>query len=150
MRALVQRVAHAAVEVEGRIVGRIGEGLLILVGVSPQDDVSSAEWLARKLTDLRIFADERGLMNRSLRETGGDALAVSQFTLYASTRKGSRPSYTAAALPEIAAPLFERFVAALAGELGKPVATGIFGAHMKIELCNDGPVTLWLDSDRRE
>jgi D-tyrosyl-tRNA(Tyr) deacylase len=150
MRALVQRVSEARVEVDGAQVGRIGPGLLVLAGVAAQDHPEDLVWLARKILALRIFADAHGLMNRSVAETGGEVLAVSQFTLYASTRKGNRPSYTDAAPPEVAAPLFRQFVANLESGLGRAVPTGVFGAHMQVALCNDGPVTIWLDTARRD
>ncbi|MBS0312810.1 MAG: D-tyrosyl-tRNA(Tyr) deacylase [Proteobacteria bacterium] len=146
MRVLVQRVATAEVTVAGRASGAIGPGLLLLVGITHSDDEATLKRMADKVVKLRIFADEAGLMNRSVLDVGGDVLAVSQFTLYADARKGNRPSYTEAARPEVASPLFDRFVAALAQRLGKPVATGVFGADMKVELLNDGPVTIWLDS----
>lgn len=150
MRALVQRVSSASVRVEGRVVGEIGAGLLVLAGISHQDGEEAVTWLAKKLATLRIFSDAAGLMNLSLKDIGGEALAVSQFTLYASTRKGNRPSYTDAAPAEVARPLFDRFANALGQEIGKPVPTGVFGAHMQVALVNDGPVTLWLDSERRD
>jgi D-aminoacyl-tRNA deacylase len=150
MRALVQRVREASVSVEGRVTGTIGEGLLVLVGVTDGDSADDRDWLAHKLVHLRVFDDGEGAMNRSVRDTGGGILAVSQFTLYASTKKGHRPSWSAAARPEIAQPVFDAFVAALAAELGKPVPTGVFGSHMSIALVNDGPVTIWLDSRTRE
>jgi D-tyrosyl-tRNA(Tyr) deacylase len=150
VRALVQRAARASVKVDGRITGEIGRGLLVLCGVTADDGEEDRDWLARKVVQLRIFDDEAGVMNRSVLEARGDILAVSQFTLYASTRKGNRPSYSAAAPPAVAQPAFEAFVAALARELGKPVPTGVFGAHMLVELVNDGPVTLLLDSRARE
>ncbi len=150
MRALVQRVTEATVTVEGRGTGAIGPGLLVLIGVTDDDTAEDRAWLARKILQLRIFDDESGVMNRPVTDTGGGILAVSQFTLYASTRKGNRPSYTAAARPEVAQPQFEAFVASLAAALGKPVPTGIFGAHMSVQLVNDGPVTIWLDSRARE
>jgi D-tyrosyl-tRNA(Tyr) deacylase len=150
MRALVQRVREASVSVEGRVTGTIGEGLLVLVGITDGDSADDRDWLAHKLVHLRVFDDGEGAMNRSVRDTGGGILAVSQFTLYASTKKGHRPSWSAAARPEIAQPVFDAFVAALAAELGKPVPTGVFGAHMRIALVNDGPVTIWLDSRTRE
>lgn len=150
MRTVVQRVARASVTVDGQVVGRIGPGLLCLVGVAPTDGDDDIEWIARKLVNLRIFEDDLGLMNRSVREVAGDVLAVSQFTLYASTRKGNRPSFSGAAAPEIASALFRRFVDTTASLLGKPVATGTFGAHMLVDLVNDGPVTVWLDSRARE
>lgn len=150
MRTVVQRVARASVSVDGQVVGRIGPGLLCLVGVAPTDGDDDIEWIARKLVNLRIFEDDLGLMNRSVREVAGDVLAVSQFTLYASTRKGNRPSFSGAAAPEIASALFRRFVDTTASLLGKAVATGTFGAHMLVDLVNDGPVTVWLDSRARE
>ena len=146
----MQRVREADVTVEGRIVGAIGQGLLVLAGVTEGDDAADREWLARKIVALRIFGDDDGVMNRSVVEAGGGILAVSQFTLYASTRKGNRPSYVAAARPEIARPAFDGLVALLAELLGKPVATGVFGADMQVRLVNDGPVTIWLDSRARE
>jgi D-aminoacyl-tRNA deacylase len=150
MRAVVQRVARASVTIDGKVIATIGPGLLILCGVSPSDTDADRTWLARKIVSLRVFDDEAGVMNRSVRDIGGELLAVSQFTLYASTRKGARPSYSAAAPPEIAAPRFGAFVQALEREHGKRVQTGVFGAHMHIELINDGPVTIWLDSAARD
>ena len=150
MRALVQRVREASVTVDGHVTGAIGAGLLVLVGITGDDGAEDRDWLVRKLVQLRIFADDDGVMNRAIVDTGGDILAVSQFTLYASTRKGNRPSYTAAARPEVAEPAFAAFVASLSVALGKPVATGIFGAHMEVHLVNDGPVTIWLDSKIRD
>ena len=150
MRALVQRVREADVTVDGAIVGAIGRGVLVLAGVTESDDATDREWLARKIVQLRIFDDEAGVMNRSVVESGGEILAVSQFTLYASTRKGNRPSYIAAARPEVAQPAFDAFVALLSELLGKPVPTGVFGADMQVRLVNDGPVTIWLDSKARE
>jgi len=150
MRALIQRVREASVAVDGRTVATIGPGLLVLAGMTADDCDDDHDWLARKIVALRIVGDDAGVMNRSVAEAGGEILAVSQFTLYASTRKGNRPSWSAAAPPEIAQPKFEALVAALARELGKPVGTGIFGATMQVALVNDGPVTIWLDSRRRE
>ncbi len=150
MRALVQRVRHASVTVDSRMAGAIGPGLLVLAGITTGDTAEDRDWLARKIAALRIFADDAGVMNRSVRQVAGEVLAVSQFTLYASMRKGNRPSYTAAARPEIAEPAFSAFVAALAQALGRPVPTGVFGAHMAVRLINDGPVTIWLDSRARE
>jgi D-tyrosyl-tRNA(Tyr) deacylase len=147
---LVQRVTEASVSVDTGEVARIGPGLLCLVGIQAADGADDLGWLARKLVNLRIFGDDAGLMNRCVVEIGGDVLAVSQFTLYASTRKGNRPSFTPAAAPEIARPLFERFVGEVSGLLGRPVAVGRFGAHMRVALVNDGPVTIWLDSQSRE
>jgi D-aminoacyl-tRNA deacylase len=150
MRALVQRVRHAEVQVEGRITGAIGIGLLVLAGMRADDSPEDRDWLARKIVQMRVFSDAAGVMNLALHEVGGEILAVSQFTLFASTRKGNRPSWSGAAPPTIAQPLFEDFVAALARELGKPVPTGVFGADMQVALVNDGPVTVWLDSRNRE
>ena len=150
MRAIVQRVREAAVTVGTGTVGAIGPGLLVLCGVTAADGDADRDWLARKIVGLRIFNDDAGVMNRSLADVGGELLAVSQFTLYASTRKGARPSYSAAAPPEVAAPKFAAFVLALERELGRPVATGVFGADMEVSLVNDGPVTIWLDSAARE
>lgn len=150
MRALVQRVSDASVTVDGRTTGAIGAGLLVLVGITDGDSAEDRDWLVRKIVQLRVFDDDAGVMNRSVVETRGEVLAVSQFTLYASTRKGNRPSYTAAARPEVAEPAFAEVVAALATALGRPVPTGVFGAHMTVRLTNDGPVTLWLDSRARE
>jgi len=138
------------VTVEGRVTGEIGAGLMILLGVGREDSAAVAASLAEKAANLRIFEDDQGKMNRSLLEVKGAALVVSQFTLYASTKKGHRPSWSAAARPEIAQPVFDALVAALTAELGKPVPTGEFGAHMRIALVNDGPVTIWLDSRTRE
>jgi D-tyrosyl-tRNA(Tyr) deacylase len=150
VRALVQRVRDASVTVDGRTTGAIGTGLLVLVGITNDDGAEDRDWLVRKLVQLRIFDDDDGVMNRSIVDAGGDILAVSQFTLYASTRKGNRPSYIAAARPEIAEPAFAAFVALLAATLAKPVPTGVFGAHMEVQLTNDGPVTIWLDSKVRD
>ena len=141
---------QARVDVDASTVAAIGPGLLVLCGISPADSDADGDWLARKIVRLRIFDDDAGVMNRSLIDVGGEMLAVSQFTLYASTRKGARPSYSSAATPEAAAPRFAAFVQALQRELGRPVPTGIFGASMQLTLVNDGPVTLWLDTLARE
>ena len=146
MRLVIQRVREASVTVDGNITGQIGPGLLVLVGCAPTDDESALNWMVRKLTNLRIFSDENDQMNRSVRDTGGQVLVVSQFTLLADTRKGNRPSYIGAAPPGVAEPLYERFVALVAQELGQSVPTGIFGADMQVRLLNDGPVTIVLDS----
>src|SRR5688572_10346956 len=138
MRALVQRVREASVAVDGSVCARIGPGLLVLAGITASDGPDDREWLARKIVQLRVFDD--GVMNRSVLDAGGDVLAVSQFTLYASTRKGNRPSYAAAAPPDIARPAFDTFVTALGDLLGKPIPTGVFGAVMQVALVNDGPV----------
>jgi D-aminoacyl-tRNA deacylase len=148
VRAVVSRVAWARVVADGELTGEIGPGLLVLVGVTHGDTEADAAWLAAKLAALRIFDDGQGRMNRSLAEVGGGALVVSQFTLYGDARKGRRPSYVAAAPPEVAAPLVETVAKALAGA-GVPVATGRFGAHMLVESAGDGPVTILLDSARR-
>ena len=146
MRVVVQRVSQASVAVAGTVVGAIGPGLLVLAGFEAEDGAADIEWMVGKLVRMRIFADEAGVMNRSVVESAGDILAVSQFTLYASTRKGNRPSWSRAARGEVSQPLFEQFVAALSLALGKPVPTGVFGADMAVSLVNDGPVTLTLDS----
>lgn len=150
MRVLVQRARQASVTVEGRVTGEIGPGLLLLVGIEEEDGAEDIAWLTRKLSQLRIFNDEAGVMNRSLLDCGGEVLAVSQFTLFASTKKGNRPSYSRAARPERSSPLFDQFVASMAQTLGKPVPTGVFGADMQVALVNDGPVTIWLDSKTME
>ena len=150
MRVVVQRVREASDTVDGQVASRIGAGLAILVGIAVDDTADDGEWLARKITDLRIFDDESGVMNRSVRDTGGELLAVSQFTLYASTRSGNRPSWSRAARSDVAKPRFDAFVDALAVRIGRPVATGTFGANMAVALINDGPVTLWLDSRSKE
>ena len=144
MRVVLQRVARASVDVEGERIAEIGRGLLLLVGVGQLDEGVDLERLARKIVSLRVFPDEAGLMNRSLLDVGGDVLAVSQFTLYGDTRKGRRPSYVAAARPEVAEPLFDRLVDALQAE-GVSTQTGRFGAKMAVDLTNDGPVTLVLE-----
>lgn len=150
MRVVVQRVAAARVEVAGEVVGVIGPGLLILAGFAESDADADLTWMAGKLTRLRVFADPAGVMNCSVIDVKGELLAVSQFTLFASTRKGNRPSWSRAARPEIAQPLFERFVAQLERILGRRVPTGVFGADMQLHLINDGPVTLCIDSQQPE
>ena len=150
MRALIQRVRHASVTVDGEVTGSCGKGLLVLLGVGHEDDEALAEKLWNKISGLRIFEDEAGKTNLSLADVGGEALVVSQFTLHASTRKGNRPSYFRAAGEAFARPMYERFVAALAAASGRPVRTGEFGADMAVELVNDGPVTIWIDSKNKE
>jgi D-tyrosyl-tRNA(Tyr) deacylase len=150
MRVILQRVRDARVRVEGQIVGEIGIGLLILVGIEDADTVEDVSWLAGQIVRQRIFADSEGLMNRSVIDIGGELLVVSQFTLYASTRKGNRPSFTRSARPEHAVPLYEEFVNVLQRETGKRPETGRFGAMMEVELLNDGPVTIVMDSRARE
>ena len=149
MRALIQRVREASVNVGGHVVGAIGPGILVLAAMAADDGEADRDWLARKIVALRIFDDDGGVMNRSITDVAGAILAVSQFTLFASTRKGNRPSWSGAAPPEIAKPKFDDFVAALARERGQAVATGEFGAMMQVALVNDGPVTIWLDSRDR-
>ena len=146
MRVVVQRVTGASVSVGSRVTGRIGIGLLIFAGFEDADGDADLQWMAGKIVRLRLFADEAGVMNRSLQETGGEILAVSQFTLFSSVKKGNRPSWSRAARAEISQPLFARFVTMLSAALGKPVPTGEFGADMQVTLVNDGPVTLALDS----
>ena len=150
MRVLIQRVARASVTIAGERVSAIGPGLLVLVGITHDDADEDIAWLTRKIVQLRIFNDEAGVMNRDVREAGGEVLVVSQFTLMASTRKGNRPSYIHAAGEAIAVPLYERLTAALSQALGRPVPTGRFGADMQVELINDGPVTIWIDSHNKE
>ena len=150
MRVVVQRVAQASVTVDGQICGKIGAGLLVLAGFEAEDSAADLDWMVGKLLRLRLFADEAGVMNRSVQEVGGEILAVSQFTLYASVKKGNRPSWSRSARGEISQPLFADFVARLEAALGKPVATGIFGADMQVALVNDGPVTLSIDSRQPE
>ena len=150
MRAVVQRVSEASVAIEGQTRAAIKTGLLVLLGVEEADTAEDIEWLSGKLVRLRVFADDQGVMNRSVQETGGDIIVVSQFTLHASTKKGNRPSYSRAARPEVAVPLYEAFVKRVAADLGKPVQTGEFGADMKVSLINDGPVTIVIDTKARE
>lgn len=150
MRAVIQRVAEARVTVAGRVTGSIQKGLLVLLAVEEADTNEDVEWLSGKIARLRIFNDDVGVMNRSVQELGGEVLLVSQFTLFASTKKGNRPSYTRSARPEIAVPLYEKFIARLTQDLGQPIATGEFGAHMAVSLVNDGPVTIIIDSKQRE
>lgn len=145
MICLIQRVARASVDVDGRRTGEIGRGLLILLGVHTSDSRAEAEWLARKCAKLRIFPDDEGRMNRSVRDVGGEALVVSQFTLYGDASKGNRPSFIESARPEQAEPLYEAFCKLLETEIGTPVATGVFGAMMDVSLVNDGPVTLHVE-----
>jgi D-tyrosyl-tRNA(Tyr) deacylase len=146
MRALLQRVSHASVSVEGKVISSIGKGLLILLGIGHHDGEDQARFLAEKIANLRIFQDEQGKTNLSVLDIKGEAIVVSQFTLYADTRKGRRPSFTDAAGPEIAAPLVEHFVELLRGQ-GVPTQTGRFGEHMAVEIQNDGPITIWLENE---
>ena len=150
MRVLLQRVLNASVEVDGRSVGHIGYGLLLFVGFETSDNTEDLDWLTGKVLRLRIFADENGAMNRSVQDTRGALLVVSQFTLYASTKKGNRPSFSKAAPPDAAERMFNEFCAQLSMHMDRPVECGVFGAHMTINLVNDGPVTIWIDSKQRE
>ena len=150
MRAVLQRVKRASVTVEGNITGAIEEGLLVLLGIEEADTLEDMNWLSGKLINLRIFNDEQGVMNRSLLEVGGGLLLVSQFTLFAATKKGNRPSYSRAAPPAIAVPIYEKMIELLSAELGKPIQMGVFGADMKVELLNDGPVTIVIDTKNKE
>ena len=150
MRAVIQRVNKASVTIDGRINGRIGLGLLVLIGVQDADNLDDIIWLSNKMVNLRIFNDDTGVMNRSVLEVGGDILLISQFTLHANTKKGNRPSYIKASKPDIAIPLYETMIKQLTNDLGKNIATGIFGADMKVALLNDGPVTIIIDSKNKE
>ncbi|NBO48304.1 MAG: D-tyrosyl-tRNA(Tyr) deacylase [Chitinophagia bacterium] len=150
MRVVIQRVVHAKVTVEHKVVGSIGNGLLVLVGIEDADQSDDVEWLVGKITQIRIFNDENGVMNLSVKDIGGEILAVSQFTLHASTKKGNRPSYIRASKADHAIPIYELFKQQLSDEMGKPVAAGIFGADMKVELVNDGPVTITIDTKNKE
>jgi len=150
MRILIQRVSRASVTIGNNIKSNINQGLLILVGIESTDNKEDIEWLSNKVINLRIFDDNNGVMNLSALDVNAEILIVSQFTLHASTKKGNRPSYIYAAKPEIAIPLYEEFCTTLSGKLGKPVQTGEFGADMKVELINDGPVSIWIDSKVKE
>ncbi|MFL2623818.1 MAG: D-aminoacyl-tRNA deacylase [Flavobacteriaceae bacterium] len=150
MRAVIQRVSEASVAVDQKIEGEIAEGLLIFLGIVPEDTSEDLEWLSKKIVNLRIFDDNRGVMNLSLKEQNGAALVISQFTLHAQTKKGNRPSYIKAARQDIAIPLYQQFIIQLENDLGKEIQTGIFGANMQVSLLNDGPFTLIIDSKNRE
>ena len=150
MRVVIQRTAHASVTINGHCKSAIGKGLLILVGIEDADGKEDIDWLCKKIVNLRIFDDENGIMNRSILDLGGDILVISQFTLHASTKKGNRPSYIRAAKPDIAIPLYEQFCRELSAALGKEIGTGEFGADMKVELLNDGPVTICIDTRNKE
>jgi len=150
MRVVIQRVTQASVTIAGNIHGAIGPGLLVLLAIEPSDTGEDIDWLSGKIVRLRIFDDEQGVMNRSVLDTGGGILVVSQFTLFASTRKGNRPSYSRSANPEIAIPLYEAFLARLRVDLGRDLATGVFGADMQVSLVNAGPVTIMIDSRLKE
>lgn len=150
MRVVIQRTAHASVTINDICKSSIGKGMMILVGIEDTDGQEDIDWLCKKIVNLRIFDDENGVMNKSILDTGGDILVVSQFTLHASTKKGNRPSYIRAAKPEISIPLYEAFCEALSEALGKEIGTGEFGADMKVELLNDGPVTICIDTKNKE
>ena len=150
MRVVIQRVSEANVKVDGGIIGQIQQGLMVLVGIVNEDDHSDIEWCANKILNMRIFDDEQGVMNKSLIEAGGHILLISQFTLHASTKKGNRPSYIAAAKPAVAIPIYESMIKQLENELGSSIQTGKFGADMKVSLINDGPVTITIDSKNKE
>jgi len=150
MRTVVQRVTQASVSIDGAVKSQIGKGLMLLVGFEETDTEDDLNWLAAKICKLRIFDDEQGVMNVSVQDVDGEILAVSQFTLHASTKKGNRPSYIKAAKPEIAIPLYEKFIEILETEFGKKIQTGIFGTYMKIALVNDGPVTIFIDTKNKE
>ena len=150
MRTVIQRVKHASVTINDNVKSIIGEGYLVLLGVCEEDSEEDIDWLVKKIIGLRVFDDENGVMNRSIMDIGGEILVVSQFTLYASYKKGNRPSYLRAGSHEITIPLYERFCAELSEQLGKAVATGEFGADMKVELINDGPVTICMDTKNKE
>ena len=150
MRLLIQRVSRASVTIEGEVRSAIGKGLMVLVGIEEADTQEDIDWLTGKLLRLRIFDDEAGVMNLDVQQVQGEVMVVSQFTLHASTKKGNRPSYFRAAPEAISRPMYEKFVASVEQALGKSVATGEFGADMKVELVNDGPVTIWIDSRNRE
>lgn len=150
MRAVIQRVTKASVTIDGKIHSQIGSGLLVLLGIEDADTGEDIQWLSGKIVNLRIFDDADGVMNESVRDKNGDIILVSQFTLHASTKKGNRPSYIKASKPEVAIPLYEKMIQQLSADLGKPVGTGSFGADMKVELLNDGPVTILIDSKNKE
>ena len=150
MKTVIQRVTRASVTVDGQVISKINAGLLILLGIENEDTKEDIEWLSRKIINLRIFNDEDGVMNKSIAAINGDVIVVSQFTLHAATKKGNRPSYIKAASPEVAVPLYEQFVKQMETDLGKKVGTGVFGADMKVDLLNDGPVTIIIDSKNKE
>lgn len=150
MRAVIQRVKHASVTIEGSVKSSIGQGFLVLLGVCNEDTTEDVEWLVKKIANLRVFDDDEGMMNRSVIDVGGEALVVSQFTLYASYKKGNRPSWFRAGSHEHSIPLYQAFCQQLSGQLGKSVGTGEFGADMKVELLNDGPVTICMDTKNKE
>ena len=150
MRAVIQRVTKASVTIDEVIRGKIGDGLVVLIGIEDADSEEDINWLSNKMVNLRIFNDEEGVMNKSVLEISGSILLISQFTLHANTKKGNRPSYIKASKPDVAIPLYEKLIAQLKTDLGKEIETGIFGADMKVELLNDGPVTIIIDTKNRE
>ncbi len=150
MRAVIQRVSKASVTIDGKIHAQIGNGLLVLLGIEDADNNDDIEWLSGKIVNLRIFDDSDGVMNESVKDKDGEILLISQFTLHAATKKGNRPSYIRASKPDIAVPLYEKMIQQLVTDLGKEIGTGIFGADMKVELLNDGPVTIVIDTKQRE
>lgn|SRR5574343_218962 len=150
MRVVIQRVAQASVTINGVIRSEIGKGLLVLAGIEDADGAEDIAWLSQKITQLRVFDDENGVMNLSVKDIDGEILLISQFTLHAATKKGNRPSYIKASKPEIAIPIYEKFIQQVTADLGKPIGTGEFGADMKVALLNDGPVTIWIDSKNKE
>lgn len=150
MKTVIQRVSKASVTVDDQVVSSIGYGLLVLLGIEDADSKEDIDWLSQKIVNLRIFNDDQGVMNRSVLDVGGDIIVVSQFTLHALTKKGNRPSYIKASKPEVAIPMYESFVEKIEQDLGKKVGTGIFGADMKVELLNDGPVTITIDTKNKE
>jgi len=150
MRAVIQRVSNAEVEIDGVINGAVKKGLLILIGIEDTDNHEDIEWITSKIVQLRIFGDEAGLMNKSILDINGNILLISQFTLFGQTKKGNRPSFINAARPEVAIPIYEKFIEVLNHKLGKIIETGIFGADMKVSLTNDGPVTLYIDTKNKE
>jgi D-tyrosyl-tRNA(Tyr) deacylase len=150
MRVVIQRVSKASVKVEGKITGEIGDGLLVLLGIEDADTDEDISWLSNKIVQIRLFNDENGVMNKSIKDINGNILLVSQFTLHASTKKGNRPSYIRASKLDFAIPMYEKMIKQLSADLGKPIQTGIFGADMKVELLNDGPVTIVMDTKNKE
>lgn len=150
MRVLIQRVRNASVTIDGELYSQIGKGLLLFVGICDEDGSEDIEWLTKKISNIRLFDDENGVMNLSVTDVGGEILAVSQFTLMASTKKGNRPSYIKAAKPDISVPLYQQFCNEMEIAANKPIKRGVFGADMKVELLNDGPVTIFIDSKNRE
>jgi|SRR5665647_907276 len=150
MRAVIQRVSNAKVEIDGVVNGSVKEGLLILIGIEDADNQDDIEWISSKIVQLRIFGDEAGLMNKSILDINGNILLISQFTLFGQTKKGNRPSFIKAARPEVSIPIYENLKQVLNQKMGKPIETGIFGADMKVSLTNDGPVTLYMDTKNKE